>query len=71
MKRSRENSEAPRHKKKRRRDRASGDSTADGLKLLRYAALGEARKVAKLAKRKHVNIDVMDVEGCTPLHQVL
>ena len=72
MKRSREDSEAVKQKRKRRRDRKeSGDSDADGLRLLKYAALGEARKVAKLAKRKHVNVDVMDVEGSTPLHQVL
>ncbi len=70
MKRSLEDSEAGRHKRKKDR-KESGDSDADGLRLLKYAALGEARKVAKLVKRKHMNIDVMDVEGSTPLHQVL
>ncbi len=72
MKRSRKDSEAVRQRKrKRRKDRQEGgDSDTDGLRLLKYAALGEARKVAKVAKRKHVNIDVMDVEGSTPLHQV-
>lgn len=70
MKRKRGDKEAGTHKKKRKREKEDGGSAADGLKLLKYAALGEARKVEKLAKRRRSDIDAIDIEGSTALHQV-
>ena len=70
MKRSRDEKVAAKAKKQRKHAKERSGSAADGLKLLRYAALGEARKVEKLAKRRRVNIDALDVDGCTALHQV-
>lgn len=70
MKRKRGDKEARTHKKKRRSEKEDGDSAADGLKLLKYAALGEAHKVEKLAKRRRSDIDAIDADGSTALHQV-
>ena len=70
MKRKRGDKEARKHKKKRRSGKEEGGSAADGLKLLKYAALGEARKVEKVAKRRRSDIDAIDADGSTALHQV-
>ena len=70
MKRKRGEKDAAKHKKKQKSKKEDGGSAADGLKLLKYAALGEARKVEKLAKRRRSNLDAIDVEGSTALHQV-
>ena len=70
MKRKRGDKEARTHKKKRRSEKEEGGSAVDGLKLLKYAALGEARKVEKVAKRRRSDIDAIDADGSTALHQV-